>query len=263
MSGLVILQWIGRVLLILLVILLVLILLVLLVPVRYRGAFSVSDPEPHEAPEWERVLHSLQGSLCASWMGPLLRLTIDWQDELRMDLQILFLHKDPRTLIPSRQADDKEQTPSGDRPQPSPGERIRTLYRKVDYYKRVLQKEESGYTLDKGKRILFRTLRRVLPHRWQLVGDVGLGDPAATAKVLEVQGMLYPLLAGHVNIRPEFMQYQMNGEGYCKGRIRLVHLVIAALQMAADRKVIKTVRRIRNANRNIEAHYQRGAVNGG
>lgn len=262
MSGLVILQWIGRILLVLFLVVLVLVLLVLLVPIRYQGRFSVEDPEPHEAAEWERVLHSAEGSLRASWMGPLLRITADWQDALQLDLQVLFVHKDPRSLIPQKETQDRE-TPSQDRTEQSPGDRIRALYRKVDYYKRVLQKEETGYTLSKVRRILFKTLRRILPQRWQLEGDIGLGDPAATARVLEVHGMLIPLTAGHAVIRPEFLQYRMNARGYCKGRIRLIHLVVAAVQIVTDRRIRQTIRRIRNADRNIERHYRENAVNGG
>lgn len=263
MSVLIVLQWIGRVLLVILAIILVLLLLVLLVPIRYEGQFEVQDPTPHETAEWDRVLHSARGGLRASWMGPLLRLTVDWQDALQMDLQILFTHRDPRSLIPQRQAEEREESTSQDQPQPSLGDRIRAMCRKADYYKRVLQKDETGYTMDKGKKILFRTLRRLLPNRWQIEGDIGLGDPAATAKVLEVQGMLIPLTAGHVIIRPEFMQYQMNSKGYAKGRIRLIHLVSALLQVVTDRRMTQTIRRIRNADRNIERHYRHSTVNGG
>lgn len=262
MSALIILQWMGRVLLILLAIILVLLLLVLFVPIRYQVQFRIEDPEPHEAAEWERIGKSAAGTAVISWMGPLLRLHMTYPGEPMLELRVLFWHRDLMSLLPHKaqeempgQSDDKKQTPICDK--------IKRIWRKADYYKRVLQKEETGYTIGRLKEILFGTLRRILPQKWQLTADVGLGDPAATAKVLEVQGMLYPLIAGHVCIHPEFMQYQLNGEGSCKGGIRLVHLVIAALQVVMDRKVMLTLRRLRNADRNIEAHYERSAVNGG
>lgn len=261
--ALLILQWIGRILLVLLAIILVVLLLVLLVPIRYAGDLAVEDPSPHELAEWERVLHSARGRFRASWLGPVVQFTVEWQDALQMDLQILFLHKDPMAMMNKDEKEPESEETSEKGPQQTLGERFRSLYRKADYYKRVLAKEDTGYTLRKGKRVLLQTLRRILPRKWQLEGDVGLGDPANTAKVLEIHGMLIPLTAGHVEIRPVFMQYQMNGTASCKGRIRLVHLVIAALQLALDRRVMRTVRRIRNADRNIEQHYRQSAVNGG
>lgn len=258
----IVLQIIGQILLALLLVILILILLVLLVPIRYKGQGCVEDPDPHESAEWERIGKSIQGALTISWFGPLLRLQVTYPAEPVMDLRIAWLHVDPMRLVrrtPKEPATGAEESAE----QMQARDRIRHICRKADYYKRLLQKEETGYSIERLQRVLLRTLRRILPRRWEILADIGLGDPAATARVLEVQGLLYPLLAGHVQIHPEFLLYQMNVQGSCKGRIRLITIVVAALWIVLDRRIMRTFRRIRNADRNIAAHYEHRMANGG
>lgn len=260
-SVMAVLQLIGWILLALLVIALILLLLVLLVPIRYEGQFDVQDPAPHEEAAWGALRDQASVRASCSWFGPLLRASVTWSGELTADLRIAWVHKDLLSLVSKDKGQEprKAQDQADKAPQAGIYDKIVGVYRKADYYRRVLGKEETQYTIGRLRDILLQTLRRVLPQRWQITGTVGLGDPAATAKVLEVQGILYPVIAGHVSIAPEFEQYQMDVRGALQGRIRLVHLITALLFVAIDGKSRQTIRRFKHADQAIAAHYSKAA----
>lgn len=251
-----ILQIIGWILLTLFLICVVLILAVLLIPIRYKGELHIEDPEPHDEPAWAAIAESARGRLICSWCGPLIRIVAAVPAEQTVDLCIAWMHVDVARMIRKETPHEPERG-SGSSPQTmSIYDKIIGIYRKADYYLRVLRKEETGYTLGRLGEILQGILRRILPARWQIHGIVGLGDPAATARVLEMQGMLYPILAGHVTIDPVFLQYQMHVDGECQGDIRILQLVTAGIAAISDRRIRQTIRRFRNADRNIAAHYK-------
>lgn len=260
MSGVInVLQIIGCILLIILVILLVVLLALLLIPIRYKGELHIEDPEPHDEVVWASLGEHASGQFTCSWCGALVRAIVRYPAEQIVDLRIAWIHVDIMRMMRKPPAAESAGE-SGSQPQKvAIYDKIRGIYRKADYYLRVLRKEETGYTLGRLKEILLRTLQRILPSRWQMNGTVGLGDPAATARVLEVQGMLYPILAGHVSIDPVFLQYQMDIDGACRGAIRLLHIVTAAISAASDRRIRLTIRRIRSADKNIAAHYNKSS----
>lgn len=256
-SVLLIVQYIGIVLLAILAVLLVLLLLVLLVPIRYRGEFSVEDPVPHEKAPWGDLSDRASGQIVVRWFGSLVRILVAFPAEQILDVRIAWIHPDVMAYLHREPGGGNRQSGGGE-PSPRVGfcDKIRRMYRKADYYRRVLRKEETTYTIERMQHILVETLRRILPERWQITGTVGLGDPAATARILEAQGILYPFTAGHMVIAPVFQQYQMDLSGSLQGRIRLLHLLTALLSAATDRRIRQTMRRLRRADQAIAAHYR-------
>lgn len=254
------LQLIGWILLALLVLMIVLLLIVLFVPIRYEGRFEVRDPEPHDEAAWGELRDRSSFHLSISWLGALIKGMLTYDGELSTDLRIAWVHVDPGSAGQGSKGKRDHKETADETTQRSVRDRLTRLYRKADYYRRILRKEETSYTLTRCRQILVRTLRRLLPQRWQIAATVGLGDPAATANVLEAHGILYPFTAGHVELTPVFQQFQMDVSGEFKGRIRLLHIVVAVLQIAMDRRIRMTIRRLRNADRNIERHYQRMAA---
>lgn len=253
------LQLIGRILLVLLIVIVVLCLLILFVPIRYQGECKADDPQPHDDPQWDTFKDRITASASCAWLGPLLEACVSWDGELLLDLRIAWIHVNPMIWLHKDPESQEDKAPSQEMPRAGIYDRIVKVARKADYYKRVLDKEETGYAVRRLKEILARALTRILPENWQMTGTIGLGDPAATAKVLEVQGILYPFVAGHVDIEPVFQQWQMNVAADMRGRIRLIHLLTAVVSIAADRKIRLTFRRIKNADRNIASHYKQSA----
>lgn len=258
MSGIItIVQILGWILLIALAMAAAVLLLILLVPIHYKAQLQIEDPEAHDEADWTDLKDRVSGGLICSWFGPLVRASVTYKDTPYVDVRIMWRHLDVMSM--SRRntgiTKEKDRTAQDQENVPGIGARVKALYRKADYYWRVLRKEETSYSLHQLCSILHRTLRHILPVRWQMNGSIGLGDPAATARVLEIQGMLYPVLTDHTWIEPVFMQYQMDIMASAEGRIRLIHLLAAVVSAAADRRIRRTVRRLRSADSNIAAHY--------
>lgn len=255
MSGvLLVLSIIGGILLLLVVIMLVLLLLILFVPIRYRGQFSVDDPEPQDAAHWGQLREHSACAFVCSWFGPLIRCDVTLPGDPIADIRIAWMHINPLTRHPHQESDENPDAARG-RSTDRIYDRVIGVYRKADYYWRVLRKEETAYTFNTVRRTGVTTLRRILPRQWEMTGTIGLGDPAMTARVLEIHGVLYPLLAGHVAVEPVFLQWQMDAHLTLKGHIRLIHVVTAVMTMVMDRRIRQTIRRLRNADKAIAAHY--------
>lgn len=258
MSHIVSIIWIiGWILFILLVAAAVLLLLLLFVPIRYRGQLRIEDPEPRDEAAWANLRDHSYGHLHCSWFGPMVRFHVTYPDTPHIDLWIAWKHIEVASH--DRKEHEDRQRGNSSRKTAPHGlyDRIKAFYRKADYYYRVLRKEDTAYTIARLRCILVRMLHHILPVRWRMTASVGLGDPAATARILEIQGMLFPLLVDHVLLEPVFMQYQMDVSGSFAGRIRLIHPVAAAVSVATDRRIRQTARRLRNADHNIAAHYSK------
>ena len=86
---------------------------------------------------------------------------------------------------------------------------------------------------------VLKVLKMLLPKKWSVDADLGLGNPYDTAKILEAAGMMYPVLQGHVRITPEFDIYRFNAVLKASGRLYLFMAVIAALTVLFDRDTAK------------------------
>lgn len=248
------LQFVGWILCLLLILVFFMLALILLVPIRYRGEFSIKDPETHEKSDWVHVKERAAGTLTCSWLFSLVRGQFQWQDDPALQLRIAWVHLDTASLTAGR-AGGNHKNAAAKEPQQGICDRIKRIWRKADYYNRVLHKTETTYSLQRLHQILMRFLKRILPQQWEIRGTVGLGDPAATAQILELEGMLYPILTGHIGILPVFDGWQLDLAGTMKGHIRVIHLLFAILSVLSDSRIRKTLRRFKNADRNIALHY--------
>lgn len=252
------LQFIGGALLIVLVAAMVLLLIILLVPIRYTGTFSIHDPEPHDDAAWADLQERAAGQFRLSWFGPLVKAMVCYPAEQIIDVRVAGIHMDVMSMVHKGSTGERPDGSAGDgMPRPGFYDKMKRTYRKADYYWRVLRKEETTCSIDRLRDLMISVVRRILPTYWHITGTVGLGDPAATARILEIQGMLYPFTADHIGIEPVFQQYQMDLVGSMRGRIRLIHLVTALITAAADRRIRLTVRRLKNADKSIAAHYRK------
>lgn len=86
-----------------------------------------------------------------------------------------------------------------------------------------------------GKKIFLHVIPRTVQ------GNVRFGfeDPARTGEVLAAIAMLYPIYRDQLEITPVFDQDILEGEGNCKGRIRLGTLLVSVLRLVFDKNLRK------------------------
>ena len=295
----------ARVLLCVLAVVLLLLLLILLAPVYYQGEGGIRDPEPHEEPEFDRLLAGAHVSFSFRWLLGAVRGRLEWPGEEFFGLRILWFtvggkekgeksdlrdtkeqggasHRPRRECEqsansgsremkkqsgashrPRRECEQsansgpremKEQSGASHRPQkgekagkPDPREKEQKTGRKAARAGRRTQaaqyaemvrsdafRESFRPALRKSGRRIRKLLVRLLPSRWKMEGTAGLGDPERTGRMLSCMAALWPFLHDHVELRPEFMEYQADIKIQMQGKIRLIRAVACALALWLD-----------------------------
>ena len=102
---------------------------------------------------------------------------------------------------------------------------------------------DRAYTLVKKK--LLKIIKMILPDKVKADVNFGTGDPATTAELLGVYGMMYPKLYKKVNFTPEFEEKVLEGEAHIKGHITLFTIVWSAAVCYFNRDVKKVIKRFK------------------
>lgn len=130
-------------------------------------------------------------------------------------------------------------------------EKLENLKETVYWYKEVLEREESGRAITKGKKQLLKFLNHVKPKK--VKGNVlfGFGDPGTTGEVLGFISMFYPLFGNHITVTPDFERTIFQGDFYIKGRMRAFNLLRFGWSVFFD-KDIKNLYNILTGGKNHE-----------
>ncbi|MBP3729609.1 MAG: hypothetical protein J6H18_05040 [Lachnospiraceae bacterium] len=93
----------------------------------------------------------------------------------------------------------------------------------------------------KAVRLLERQLmklgRHLLPTRFQLEGEIGLSDPAATGRLVGQIYRFYPLYGSHIRVDGIFDRKEINLYGDVRGRFRLGILVEILIRLALNKRL--------------------------
>ncbi len=253
-----ILKVIGTILLVVLAVVILLLLLVLLVPVRYSWRGRIDDPLAREELDAPALVDELRGSVEISWLLHLIRASAAWPSGELLSVRILgfrlpvekFLSgkgKEPEGAEEAeqeeKQPDEKQSLREKLEALPAKAEKIR---RKVEYWLNILDRPSTREALRGTLQRIGAALVHFIPKDWHLKGVLGLGDPAASAGVLQVCGFLYPVTDGRLRLDTDFMNYRFDIDTAGNGHIRLIHLVVAAVKILLDRNVRQLIGTLRS-----------------
>ena len=88
-------------------------------------------------------------------------------------------------------------------------------------------------------------LRSIRPRVLKGSFTIGTGDPAGTAQILAVHGMLYPLIGEHITICPDFEKTVIEGELQVRGKITLFRFLHTAGRLYFHRDLRKVIRQLK------------------
>lgn len=130
-------------------------------------------------------------------------------------------------------------------------EKLENLKETIYWYKEVLEREESGRAITKGKQQILKFLNHVKPRK--IRGNVlfGFEDPGTTGEVLGFISMFYPLFGNHITVIPDFERTIFQGDFYIKGRMRAFNLFRFGFSIFFD-KDIKNLYNILTGGKNHE-----------
>lgn len=122
---------------------------------------------------------------------------------------------------------------------------------KAERYIRLFTGERSGRAIAFCKSILLRILKSILPRRYRICLHFGMPEkPALMGKILMYLAMLYPFLADHVQLTPDFEEEVLEGSFFFRGRICPGVLAVCAFRIWRNKDVRYFYRHLKKVREN-------------
>lgn len=107
-------------------------------------------------------------------------------------------------------------------------DKIKHIVKNIRYYIKIIQSNTFKRAWKVCSAQVLLLLKAFAPKKLRGTLLIGTGDPASTAQVLAVYGMLYPLIGNHIDITPDFEQAIIEGDLLARGRITVFRLLKTA-----------------------------------
>lgn len=116
-------------------------------------------------------------------------------------------------------------------------DRIKRICEKLSSLREAVEDEEN----QKAFRLLLSRVKYLLHHlrfrRFEGRLVFGFDDPAMMGRILGVLSLFYPLYGESFTITPAFDHTLFEGEIALKGHVRLIHILIAGIQLMMNKKI--------------------------
>lgn len=116
-------------------------------------------------------------------------------------------------------------------------DRIKRICEKVSSLREAVEDEEN----QKAFRLLISRVKYLLHHlrfrKFEGQLTFGFDDPAMMGRILGVLSLFYPLYGENFTITPVFDHTLFEGEIALKGHVRLIHILIAGIQLMMNKKI--------------------------
>ena len=116
-------------------------------------------------------------------------------------------------------------------------DRIKRICEKASSLRETVEDEEN----QKAVRLLISRVKYLLHHlrfrKFEGRLAFGFEDPAMVGRTLAVLSLFYPLYGERFTITPVFDHTLFEGEIALKGHVRLIHILIAGIQLMMNKKI--------------------------
>ncbi|MCD7725911.1 MAG: DUF2953 domain-containing protein [Clostridiales bacterium] len=120
-------------------------------------------------------------------------------------------------------------------------DKIRSISDQISYYREIIASDAFRQSLQLCRGELGLIGKGLKPRKLEADLVVGMDDPAVTAEILAVYGMLYPLVGEHVRVTGDFEQNRVEGYITVKGRIRGIAFIRAAVRIYFNQNIRKLI----------------------
>ena len=128
-------------------------------------------------------------------------------------------------------------------------DRINSAFKKVRYYKELLELEASKEAIEFGWKWLKYLLWHMRPRKIRGYLKLGQEDPADTGELLGLLCTLRPVCGRHFLVEPDFEREVLEGSFYMKGFLQLYVVAIVLAKYYFNKNFMRFVRRFRAARR--------------
>ncbi|MBD5455906.1 MAG: DUF2953 domain-containing protein [Lachnospiraceae bacterium] len=121
-------------------------------------------------------------------------------------------------------------------------DKIKHIIKNIRYYIDIIKSDsfKNAWTVCGGKAILL--LKSILPGKLTGNFTIGTGDPASTAQILSIWGILYPLIGNHINIVPDFNNSIIEGDFFIQGKITVFKVLKTAIIVYFHKDLRRVIR---------------------
>lgn len=119
------------------------------------------------------------------------------------------------------------------------------LFKKLSGYAKLYQEHKD--CVSEALQTILKALKTVLPKKCKVFAVVGTGEADTTGFLYAAYCAMASFLPGEVYLEPVWTERYLEGSYEVSGKIRLIHLVYAAIRIIADKRVrllIKKLRRV-------------------
>jgi hypothetical protein len=128
-------------------------------------------------------------------------------------------------------------------------DKIKEIIKNISFYLKIIRSDSFQRAWKLCSREAFSLIKSVLPQRLKADLIIGTGDPASTAQILAIMGILYPLTGEYISITPDFENTIAEGDFFIKGRITVFRLVKTAAKIYFNRDFRRIIRLLRKGSK--------------
>ncbi|MGN0377657.1 MAG: DUF2953 domain-containing protein [Suilimivivens sp.] len=121
-------------------------------------------------------------------------------------------------------------------------DKIKHIIKNIRYYIKIVKSDAFQRAWKCCSREAILLVRNILPGKLKAEFVIGTGDPASTAQILSVQGILYPLLGEHICITPDFDNSIIEGDFFMKGKITVFKILKTAVKVYFNKDLRRVIR---------------------
>lgn len=121
-------------------------------------------------------------------------------------------------------------------------DKIKHIIINIRYYIGIIESDsfQRAWKLCSNQAVML--IKSIRPRKIQGDFVIGMDDPAGTARILAVQGILYPVIGNHIIITPDFDHSIIEGDFFIKGRITVYKVLRTALKVYFNKDLRRVIR---------------------
>lgn len=121
-------------------------------------------------------------------------------------------------------------------------DKIKHIISNVRYYIGIIESDSFQRAWQFGKSQAVSLIKNILPQK--ITGNlvIGVGDPAGTARILALHGILYPIIGECIIITPDFDHSILEGDFFIKGKITAFRVLKTALRVYFNKDLQRIIR---------------------
>lgn len=114
----------------------------------------------------------------------------------------------------------------------------------IDFYKSLWERPEGKKAAANLWKQFLYLIKKIKPSKIRGNMIFGTGDPAVTGQLLGAVAVLYGRIPENLQIIPDFEEARFEGTVHVKGKIRIIHVAVAALRLLIDRNFRYVVKQL-------------------